>query len=131
MNNEIEVVKYQSLLGEIRTAIQQARLRSALAFNAEMILLYWQTGKMIAERQQLEGWSAKVIPLLAVDLKHEFPDLKGFSERNLSRMLAFYKEYPEYLILPQAVAKLQDVDSQSNTILSQTVAKLPWGTIFY
>ena len=43
-----------------------------------MILLYWQTGKMIAERQQQEGWSAKVIPRLAADLRHEFTSLKGF-----------------------------------------------------
>ena len=71
-----------------------------------MILLYWQTGKMIAERQQQEGWSAKVIPRLAADLRHEFTSLKGFSERNLSRMLAFYKEYQEDEFLPQSVAKL-------------------------
>lgn len=112
MNKEIEIIKYQSLLGEIKTAIQHARLRATLTVNAEMILLYWQTGKMIAQRQQQEGWSAKVIPRLAADLQHEFPDLKGFSERNLGRMLAFYKEYSENLILPQAVAKLQDADNK-------------------
>ena len=55
MSKEIEIVKYQSLLGEIKTAIQHARLRATLTANAEMILLYWQTGKLIAERQQQEG----------------------------------------------------------------------------
>lgn len=106
MSNEIAIETYQSLLDEIRNTIQQTRLRTALSVNAEMILLYWQTGKMIAERQQQEGWSAKVIPRLAADLRHEFTSLKGFSERNLSRMLAFYKEYQEGEILPQPVAKL-------------------------
>jgi len=109
MSNEIAIETYQSLLDEIRNTIQQTRLRTALSVNAEMILLYWQTGKMIAERQQQQGWSAKVIPRLAADLRHEFTSLKGFSERNLSRMLAFYKEY------------------QADEILPQPVAKLPWG----
>jgi predicted nuclease of restriction endonuclease-like (RecB) superfamily len=134
MSNEIENTNYKTLLGNIKNAILQARQRAAFAVNTEMILLYWQTGKMIAQRQQQEGWAAKVIPHLAIDLKHEFADLKGFSERNLGRMLAFYKEYPENLILPQAVAKLQNTESELNIFLPQAVAnlqqlvvKLPWG----
>ncbi|QIW16605.1 hypothetical protein A4G20_09810 [Pasteurellaceae bacterium RH1A] len=102
----MSLISYQSLLSEIKQTIQQARLTAMLAVNAEMILLYWQTGKIIAQRQDQEGWSAKVIPRLAQDLKSEFSDLKGYSERNLGRMLAFYKEYPDKSILPQAVAKL-------------------------
>lgn len=132
--SDIETVKYQLLLGDIKTVIQKARLNAVLAVNTQMILLYWQTGKMIAERQQQEGWSAKVIPRLAVDLKNEFTDLKGFSERNLSRMLTFYKEYPANLILPQAVAKLQNTNNEINinlpqpaANLQQVVAKIPWG----
>lgn len=107
MSKEIET--YQTLLGEIKIAIQQARIRASLVVNAEMISLYWKTGKIIAERQQQEGWSAKVIPRLAADLQQEFTDLKGFSERNLGYMLRFALEYPE------------------NSILQQAVAKLPWG----
>jgi predicted nuclease of restriction endonuclease-like (RecB) superfamily len=134
MSIEIENTKYQSLLGDIKTAIQQTRLKALYAVNTEMILLYWQTGKMIAERQQQEGWSAKVIPRLAVDLQHEFTNLKGFSERNLGRMLAFYKEYQDDTILPQPVAKTESTENEVSTnlsqpvaILQQLVAKLPWG----
>ena len=127
MSIEIENTKYQSLLGDIKTAIQQTRLKAAYAVNTGMILLYWQTGKMIAERQQQEGWSAKVIPRLAVDLQHEFTNLKGFSERNLGRMLAFYKEYQDDTILPQPVAKTESTENEVHTILQQLVAKLPWG----
>jgi len=129
MSKEIELVKYQSLLGEIKTAIQQARVKASLSINSEMILLYWKTGKLIAERQQQEGWSAKVIPRLAADLQHEFTSLKGFSERNLGRMLAFYKEYQEDTILPQAVAKLPDeqILQQGSVNLLQIAASLPWG----
>ena len=125
MSKEIE--KYQSLLGDIKTAIQQARLRAVLAVNTELILLYWQTGKMIAERQQHEGWSAKVIPRLAIDLRNEFTNLKGFSERNLGYMLRFAQEYPESLILQQPIAKFESIENESNVILQQLVAKLPWG----
>ena len=125
MSKEIE--KYQSLLGEIKSAIQQARLRATLTVNAEMILLYWQTGKMIAERQQQEGWSAKVIPRLAADLKNEFNDLKGFSERNLGYMLRFAIDYSENIILQQPVAKLESVENEVNINLQQLVAKIPWG----
>ncbi len=134
MSNEIENINYQSLLGEVKKAIQQARLRVAFAVNTEMILLYWQTGKMIAERQQQEGWAAKVIPRLASDLKLEFADLKGFSERNLGYMLRFALEYSEEPILQQTVAKLEDTENQQNinlpqpvANLQQLVAKLPWG----
>lgn len=140
MSKEIEIVKYQSLLGEIKTAIKQARLRATLAVNAEMILLYWQTGRMITERQLQEGWSAKVIPRLAADLRQEFADLKGFSERNLGYMLRFALEYPQIPILQQPVAKTQNNENEANIILQQPTAKftgesilpqlvanLPWG----
>ena len=134
MIDEIENTNYKTLLGDIKNAIQQARLQAAFAVNTQMILLYWQTGKMIAQRQQAEGWAAKVIPRLALDLKQEFTDLKGFSERNLGYMLRFALEYSEELILQQPVAKLQNIENELNTFLpqpvaklQQLVAKLPWG----
>jgi predicted nuclease of restriction endonuclease-like (RecB) superfamily len=134
MIDEIENTNYKTLLGDIKNAIQQAQLRAAFAVNTEMIVLYWQTGKMIAQRQQQEGWAAKVIPRLAIDLKHEFADLKGFSERNLGYMLRFALEYPEEPILQQPVAKLQTNENERDIILQQSVAilpmpvaKIPWG----
>ncbi|MDH5828718.1 PDDEXK nuclease domain-containing protein [Sphingobacterium faecium] len=102
----MEIMPYQALFNDIKTAIRNAQIRATLAVNSEMILLYWETGKMIAERQSQEGWSAKVIPRLSKDLKNEFSDLNGYSERNLGRMLSFFKEYSDKSILPQLVAKL-------------------------
>ncbi|MEO6831150.1 MAG: PDDEXK nuclease domain-containing protein [Chitinophagaceae bacterium] len=102
----MEITPYSSLLQDIKLAIRKAQVRATFAVNAEMILLYWETGKMIAERQSQEGWSSKVIPNLAKDLKNEFRDLKGYSERNMGYMLRFAKEYPDKSILQQAVAKL-------------------------
>lgn len=100
---------YPHLLTEIKQRILSSQLKAALSVNAEMITLYWNIGNDIAKKQSEKGWSAGVIPQLAKDLKSEFPNLKGFSERNLSYMLKFANEY-------------QDV-----TILQQLVAKLPWG----
>ena len=58
-----------------------------------MLATYWDIGKMIHERQKLEGWGKGVIPRLANDLKNELSDIKGFSERNIQFMIQFYLEY--------------------------------------
>lgn len=97
---------YPNLLQDIKQRILSSQLKAALSVNAEMIHLYWNIGNDIAQKQKEKGWSSKVIPLLAKDLKSEFPNLKGFSERNLGRMLAFYREYSDDSNLPQLVAKL-------------------------
>lgn len=74
---------YAPLLAEIKTRIRTAQVKAALAANAELVLLYWQMGQRIAEMQAKEGWGAGVIPRLAADLHAEFPEKRGFSERNL------------------------------------------------
>ena len=98
---------YAPLLAEIKARIRTAQVKAALAANAELVLLYWQMGQRIAEMQAKEGWGAGVIPRLAADLHAEFPEMRGFSERNLKRMIAFYREYRDvFAIGPQASAQL-------------------------
>jgi predicted nuclease of restriction endonuclease-like (RecB) superfamily len=95
------------LLGEIKARVVQARASAVLAVNSELVRLYWDVGRMIADRQRREGWGAAVIPRLARSLKEELPGAGGFSERNIGRMIAFFRAYPEPAeFLPQAVAKL-------------------------
>lgn len=78
--------------------------------NAELIRLYWDIGRMIDNRQQHERWGASVIPRLSAELRNELPELKGFSERNIKRMLAFYRKYPNPdAIVPQAVAQIEGI----------------------
>ncbi|WP_246343462.1 PDDEXK nuclease domain-containing protein [Adhaeribacter radiodurans] len=117
---------YTSLLEDVKSRIRIAQTKATLAANAEMIFLYWDIGQLIFQRQQEQGWSAAVIPKLSKDLKNELPELKGFSERNLGRMLAFYREYPpeieQSVNLPQPVANLQIAKMQL-----EIVAQLPWG----
>lgn len=98
-----ELTLYRDLLGDIKTRVRQAQHRAALSANAEMLFMYWDIGRLIAARQEKEGWGAGVIPRLAADLKNELPEEKGFSERNLKYMIRFAREYP---ILPQPAAKL-------------------------
>jgi len=61
---------YALFLNDLKQRIRQAQVRAALAVNRELLLLYWQIGKEILERQQVEGWGAKIIDRLAKDLKH-------------------------------------------------------------
>lgn len=98
---------FAALVTEIKGRIQAAQTRAMLAVNAELVRLYWDIGRIIDERQQREGWGAAVIPRLASELKNELPELKGFSERNIKLMLAFYREYPNSgEFVQQAVAPL-------------------------
>lgn len=98
---------FPNLLNQIKARIQQAQTRAILSVNAELVHLYWDIGRMIAGRQEQEGWGAGVIPRLARELRNELPAVKGFSERNIKRMLAFYREYPNpAAIVPPAVAQL-------------------------
>jgi len=89
-----ELALYSKLLADIRVRVRQAQHRAILSANAEMLFMYWDVGRLIAARQQEEGWGAKVIARLAVDLQNELPEEKGFSPANLKRMVRFWSEYP-------------------------------------
>jgi predicted nuclease of restriction endonuclease-like (RecB) superfamily len=97
---------YADWLTELKTRIHNAQQRASLAVNRELVLLYWQVGHDILERQAREGWGAKVIARLAHDLRTAFPDMKGFSPRNLKYMRAFAQAWPEPEFVQQAAAQL-------------------------
>lgn len=97
---------YGEWLAELKARIHSAQQRAALAVNRELVLLYWQIGRDILARQAGEGWGAKVIERLAQDLRSAFPDMKGFSPRNLNYMRAFAQAWPDAAIVQQAVAQL-------------------------
>jgi len=97
---------YADWLTALKSRIQTARLSASLAVNKELLLLYWQIGRDILERQQTQGWGAKVIDRLALDLRRAFPDMKGFSARNLKYMRAFAEAYPKEQFVQQVVAQI-------------------------
>lgn len=82
-------------LDALKQRIQSAQQRAVLSVNRELVLLYWHIGRDILERQQALGWGAKVIDQLAKDLTATFPDMKGFSRRNLLYMRSFAEAWPE------------------------------------
>ena len=79
--------EFAALVTEVKGRIQAAQTRAMLAVNSELVRLYWDIGRIIDERQQREGWGAAVIPRLAKELKNDLPEIKGFSERNINRMI--------------------------------------------
>ncbi len=97
---------YGSLLGEIKSRLTQARLRTVLAANAAMVVAYWDVGRSILARQQAEGWGAKVIDRLSTDLRLAFPDMSGLSPRNLKYMRAFAAAWPDVAIVQEALAQI-------------------------
>jgi hypothetical protein len=111
---------FPGLLDEIKARIRLAQTRAIQAANSELVQVYWDIGRMIDSRQREEGWGAGVIPRLARELRNDLPEIKGFSERNLDRMIAFYRVYPEPAdFSPPPVAKLPSPK------VPRPVAKLP------
>ena len=100
---------YGDFLEEIKTRVQQAQIRAALSVNSELILLYWQIGQDILQKQQEQSWGTKVIAQLSEDLREAFPDMKGFSRRNLEFMRSLALAY------------------QDEPIAKQLVSQIPWG----
>lgn len=104
---ELEPVGYAQLLETLKERVRSTQVRAARAANTELLRLYWSIGRDIRERQDHAGWGAKVIERLAADLRTAFPDLNGFSVRNLRYMRSLAAAWPtEDDFVPQAVAQL-------------------------
>jgi len=154
MSKSILPSTYAPLLADLKARVRAAQVKAALSVNRELILLYWHIGREILRAQKAEGWGTKVVERLAKDLAVEFPEMSGFSSRNLKYMLAFVEAWaaPEIVqqpvalltgseILPQAVGELQKAKVQRPVapIVLQAVSKLedsppeplallPWST---
>lgn len=111
---------YSDLLGQVKSRIRQAQSKAILSANAEMIRLYWDIGRLVAQQQRLKGWGSSVIPRLARDIRNDLPEVKGFSERNIGYMIRFAREYP--ILQPPAAKMLPD---PTTPILQTPAAKLP------
>jgi predicted nuclease of restriction endonuclease-like (RecB) superfamily len=97
---------YKRWLAELKQRVEAARVRAATSVNRELVTLYWQIGREILDRQQREGWGAGVIDQLARDLKAAFPDMRGFSPRNLKYMRALAQAWPDVEFVQQPAAQL-------------------------
>ena len=74
---------YAQFIEKLKDKIQQQRISIVLNANTGMICLYWNIGQAILQKQADEGWGAKVIDRIAADIKAAFPEMSGFSPRNI------------------------------------------------
>ncbi|MFN8515491.1 MAG: DUF1016 N-terminal domain-containing protein [Chloroflexia bacterium] len=99
MANDLLPEGYARFLGDLKERISAAQVRAALSVNRELIYLYWQLGREIATALSRRSWGSRVLDRLARDLQAAFPGVEGFSQRNLYRMRAFAKAYPDEAIV--------------------------------
>ena len=134
----VKSADYAAWLGGLKSRIQSARISAARAVNRELILLYWDIGRGIVEKQEDLGWGKSVVEQLSLDLRSEFPGMKGFSANNLWLMRQFYSEYSAPAFLEQLVQEMQSQRLESpeagvreSTFLEQLVQEIlspvPWG----
>ncbi|PWJ25765.1 putative nuclease of restriction endonuclease-like (RecB) superfamily [Branchiibius hedensis] len=100
---------YAEWFADLKVQIRAAQQRASLAVNTELIVLYWQIGRDILQRQAAQGWGSKVIDRLSHDLREAFPDMAGFSRSNLLYMRAFAQAWP------------------TGEFVQQPVGQIPWG----
>lgn len=113
MSKELASGNYVHWFGEIKNRIRSSQQKAALAVNRELLDLYWFIGEALVAKQT--EWGDKFIDNLARDLKVEFPDMKGFSKRNLETIRRWYSFYSINLeFAQQAVAQLQIDPNFSN-----------------
>jgi predicted nuclease of restriction endonuclease-like (RecB) superfamily len=118
----LETKNYLQTLEDLKSKIKTAQIKAHLAVNKEILILYWQIGKTIIEKQEKEGLGAKIIQKLSFDIASNFPNMKGFSYRNIKCMRQFANAYPG-LFGPA-------IDKNNFEIINigqQAVAQIPWG----
>ena len=97
---------YLKFIEEVKSEIQKQRISVVLNANSSMICLYCNIGRAILKKQEGEGWGAKVIDRMAKDLKDAFPEMSGFSPRNIKYMRKFAECWPDFQIVQQVVAQI-------------------------
>lgn len=97
---------YHLFISELKERIAQERIKTILSANASLIMLYWEIGNNILTQQQKEGWGAKIIDRMSHDLKKAFPDMTGFSPRNLKYMRKFAEAWTDSGLVQRTVAQI-------------------------
>ena len=130
-----ELQTYNTLLRHIKQRVAQAQQRAIYSANEEMLRMYWDIGEMLTNSQMADGWGQKTLERLSVDLKNEFPAIKGFSVRNMQCMMQFFNEYNSELtmvkkvenpITQSAIAQLnKNTETDNYTITQSPIAQLP------
>ena len=131
MSELVKSGEYKEWLFELKSKIKQSQIKAALAVNSQLIQLYWDLGKQIAEKQETAKWGSGFIDQLSKDLQAEFPDMKGFSAKNLRYCKGFYEFYSNSSIWQQVVAKLEKVDTKQSVLQVERAEKIFPNILFY
>jgi predicted nuclease of restriction endonuclease-like (RecB) superfamily len=107
--NFIENKEYKDFICEIKEGINRAKNTAILRVNTELVKLYYNIGKQIVEKQKKSKWGDGLIGQMEIDLKLAFPEMTGFSRRNLFYIKDLY------------------ILTRSNKNVPQLVAQIPWG----
>jgi len=124
---------YRRFIEALKTRVANARISAARKVNHELIMLYWDIGRGIVEKQQALGWSESVVEMVAKDLQTAFTGRTGFSAQNVWRMLQFYRTHTAPEFLAQLVRELgqekETVPAHENLsqLVREMVAAVPWG----
>jgi hypothetical protein len=142
MKDKLLSAEYDDWLKYLKQQIKQTQIKASISVNSQLIMLYWDLGRQIVEKQDKAKWGSKFIEQLSRDLKAEFPEMTGFSKDNLFQIKRFYQFYlpltsnntdfevPESTdntntqIVEQLVQLLQHTDDKNNSIIEQLVQQL-------
>lgn len=91
MSKMIKGSEYKDFIASIKSQVQSAQIKAAISVNKELLKLYWFIGSQIAEKQKKTKWGDGLIKQLSFDLRQEFPDTKGFSDRNIQYMKQWFE----------------------------------------
>ena len=104
---KIATAEFLEWITTLKTKIRSARNKLAFTINSQVLELYWEIGRDITEKQQYSDWGSGFIEQIATELRHEFPDITGFSRRNVYVILQWYKFYStKYQFVPHHVAQI-------------------------
>jgi|APSaa5957512622_1039677.scaffolds.fasta_scaffold00223_11 predicted nuclease of restriction endonuclease-like (RecB) superfamily len=120
---------YKIWFKAIKEKVYKLQIKAALSVNSEMLEFYWNLGKDIIEKQSTKNWGDAVVEQLGKDLQSEFPEMKGFSRRNLFYMKKWYLFYNERFEKVQQSVAQKKLPEKVNSIefVQQVVAQIPWG----
>ncbi|GBU21675.1 hypothetical protein R80B4_01575 [Fibrobacteres bacterium R8-0-B4] len=121
MADFVKKSEYRDWLRDLKRQIKTGQIKAALSVNSRMIALYWDLGRQIAEKQEKAKWGSGFIEQLSKDLRDEFPEMTGFSLRNLQIIKQWYLFYSK-----NNVSKTKQVVSQlletSNSQITSLIA---------
>ncbi|MBI5741022.1 MAG: DUF1016 domain-containing protein [Nitrospirae bacterium] len=129
----ISAPEYRQFIGQLKERVLSARLSAVRAVNRNVILLYWDIGRGIVEKQQTLGWGDSIVEMVSADLRKAFPGSFGFSPQNVWRMLQFFRTYTDNLFLSQAVRELKKKGQKTpspeelSQLVRELIAAVPWG----